>query len=214
MSQIAPSRHRNLRLALICAMTFAGMVGAAYASVPLYRAFCQATGFGGTTQRATGPAPSALDRTLEIRFDTNVRDLPWRFTADQASQTVKIGASNLAFFKVTNTGDKAVTGRAVYNVVPEQAGLYFQKLECFCFKSQTIQPGQTLDFPVVYFVDPGYVNDPETRDGPEITLSYTFYPAVNQGADKAVSKTADITLTHPAAVSAAGPLGGTPRRGL
>lgn len=202
MSQTDRSKHRNLRLGLICGAIFAGMVGAAYASVPLYRAFCQATGFGGVPQRASAPSKVALDRTLEIRFDANVRELPWRFTADQTSQTVKIGATSLAFFKVTNTSDKPYTGRAVYNVVPEQAGIYFQKLECFCFKSQTLQPGQTIEFPVVYFVDPQYVDDPETKAGPEITLSYTFYPDAKAEEPK------------PVEVSTAAPLGGSPRRGL
>ena len=160
------------------------MVGAAYASVPLYKAFCQLTGFDGTTRRAMAAPTTVLNKTLLIRFDTNVRDLPWTFTSEQSSQTVKIGETGLAYFKVTNTSDKAITGRALYNVVPEQAGPYFQKLECFCFSDQTIGPGKTMEFPVVYFVDPKYATDFETKNKGEVTLSYTFYRAVDANPAK------------------------------
>lgn len=171
--------RRNKRVALICAVAFVGMVGAAYAAVPLYKLFCQATGFDGTVRRAEAAPTKVLDRTVQIRFDANIRNLPWTFTTEQVSQDIKLGASGLAFFKVTNTSDKPQTGRAIYNVVPEQAGPYFQKIECFCFSNQTIQPGQTVEFPVVYFVDPRFAEDPETKGKSEITLSYTFFPAVD-----------------------------------
>ena len=172
--------RRNLRIGVICAVVFAGMVGAAYASVPLYRAFCQVTGFDGTVRKAEAAPTRVLDRTLTIRFDANVRNLPWEFRPDQVSQEVKIGDTGLAFFRVTNNGKAPITGRATYGVTPEQAGLYFQKLECFCFSEQTVQPGATMEFPVVYFVDPRYATDPETRGGQEITLSYTFFPVEDQ----------------------------------
>ena len=172
-------QKRNARLALICAGTFALMVGLAYASVPLYRAFCQVTGFDGTVGRAKVASGTVLDKTLQVRFDANVRDLPWDFEAEQTSQQVKIGETKLAFFKVTNRSDKPVTARAVYNVVPEQAGAYFQKLQCFCFSDQTIGPGATLVMPVLYFIDPKYAEDIDTRGKSEVTLSYTFYPAVD-----------------------------------
>lgn len=175
--------RRNLRVAVICGVVLAGMVGAAYAAVPLYRAFCQLTGFDGTIRRAEAAPTKVLDRKLLIRFDANVRDLPWVFKPSQNTQEVKIGATGLAFFKVTNNGKTALTGRASYNVVPEQAGAYFQKLECFCFSDQTIQPGQTVEFPVVYFVDPEYATDFETKGKTELTLSYTFFPAPTQQAD-------------------------------
>jgi cytochrome c oxidase assembly protein subunit 11 len=187
MSQAAPSKtnidlaqaaRRNSRLALICALVFVGMVGAAFASVPLYKAFCQLTGFGGTVRKADAAPDTVLATPITIRFDSNVRDLPWTFKAEQVSQTLKIGATGLAFFKVTNTGATATTGRASYNVVPDQAGAYFQKLECFCFTSQTLQPGQTIEFPVVYFVDPKLTTDEDTKGIKEITLSYTFFPDV------------------------------------
>ena len=169
---------RNARLALICAAVFALMVGAAFAAVPFYRAFCQATGFNGTARRASSAPSRASNQTVRVRFDTNVRGLAWRFEPAQASQTARLGESKLAFFRATNTGDKAVTGRAVYNVLPESAGPYFSKLECFCFKNQTLQPGETAEFPVVYFVDPRYARDKDATSSGQITLSYTFYPAV------------------------------------
>ena len=136
-------RPRHLTLSLVCGGVAVAMVGAAYAAVPFYRAFCQATGFDGATRQATAAPDKAIARTVVVRFDANVNGLPWDFKAEQTAQTVHIGATGLAFFKVTNTSDKAMTGRAIYNVVPETAGPYFQKLECFCFKDQTI-PAQTI----------------------------------------------------------------------
>lgn len=176
------------------------MVGAAFASVPLYRAFCQVTGFDGTVRRADVAPSQVLNKSVDVRFDANVNGLPWAFKAEQVSQTVKIGDTGLAFFKVTNHSDKPITGRAVYNVVPEQAGRYFQKLECFCFTDQTLQPGQSMDFPVVYFVDPRFESDFETRNATEITLSYTFYPSTKGQPD---ATRADATR-----VNGATPLGG------
>ncbi len=183
--ELSAETRRNKKVAMICAGAFVAMVGASFASVPLYRAFCQVTGFDGTVRRADIAPDKVLERKLLIRFDANVRDLPWTFTAEQLSQELKIGETGLAFFKVTNNGDKAVTGRAIYNVVPESAGAYFQKLECFCFDDQTIGPGQTIEFPVVYFVDPKFAEDFETKGKGEVTLSYTFFPSVTaQRAEK------------------------------
>lgn len=172
-----PGQRRNRKVALICAGVFALMVGAAFAAVPLYRAFCQVTGYDGTTIRASNAPRQVLDKAITVRFDTNVRDVPLNFSAEQTSQQLKIGATGLAFFKVTNTSDKPVTTRATYNVVPESVGPYFQKLQCFCFTEQTIAAGKTVEFPVVYFVDPGFASDFETKNEREVTLSYTFFPA-------------------------------------
>ena len=169
----------NLRVALICAGVFVTMVGAAFAAVPFYRAFCQATGFNGAVKRASVAPTKVSGATVTVRFDTNVNGVPWRFAPVQASQTVHLGASNLAFFKATNMGKTAVTGRALFNVVPEAAGQYFSKLECFCFRDQTLAPGQSAEFPVVYYVDPRYGEDRDTRYQPEITLSYTFFKAAD-----------------------------------
>lgn len=198
--------RRNGKVALICGVAFFGMVGAAYAAVPLYKLFCQVTGFDGTVRKAQAAPTTILDRKITVRFDANLRDLPWTFQTMQASQDLRIGETGLAFFKVTNPTDKPITGRALYNVVPESAGPYFQKLECFCFTSQTIQPHQTVEFPIVYFVDPKFVDDPETKGKSEITLSYTFFPAVDDDKNSKVA-----AATSPRIVE---PLGGAPSRGL
>ena len=176
---------RNSRVVLVCALVLAGMTGAAYAAVPLYRAFCQATGFAGTVSRADAAPKTVLDRTLIVRFDTNVRGLPWRFQPEQRQQTIRIGQSGLAFFTVTNNGDRPLTGRAAYNVSPDLAGAYFHKIRCFCFDDQTIPAHTTMRFPVVYFVDTKFVSDPDTRNYPDVTLSYTFYPVAQAAAKPA-----------------------------
>src|SRR5580698_4831110 len=166
-------RRRNARLAAACGLVFVCMVGMAFAAVPLYRAFCQATGFNGTVRRVTKVAYVATGRTVNVHFDTNVRGLPWKFSPDVETQTAEIGESKLAFFKVTNTGSTPLTGRAVYNVTPESVGPYFSKLQCFCFQAETIQPGKTVEFPVVYFIDPRFGLDDDTKGVGQITLSYT-----------------------------------------
>ncbi len=163
-------------IAIACVLTVMGMTGAAFAAVPLYRMFCQVTGFDGTVKRADVAPDTVLDQTVLIRFDTNVRDLPMVFRAEQISQRVRIGETGIAFFDVTNTSDQPIHATAAYNVVPERAGPYFQKLQCFCFEGQVIAPGQTMKFPVQYFVAPEIATDRESRGVREITLSYTFYP--------------------------------------
>jgi cytochrome c oxidase assembly protein subunit 11 len=180
MSRTPTSKPRltaNGRVALICTAVFVAMTGAAFAAVPLYRAFCQSTGFAGAIPRAKAAPGVVLARRLMVSFDTNVRGLPWTFTAEQRSQSLRIGDTGLAFFEVANTGDHPLTGRAVYNVSPDQAGAYVRKLQCFCFSDQTIPAHTTVRFPVVYFVDPGFASDPDTKGFGDITLSYTFFPA-------------------------------------
>lgn len=168
-------RHRTL--ALSCAALVVFMVGAAYASVPLYRLFCQVTGFDGTPRIATAPSTTVLEKTITIRFDGNVTPgLPWNFEPVQHTMEVKIGENNLAFFRATNTSDQPVRGTAIYNVFPEIAAVYFNKLQCFCFTEQLLQPGETMEFPVSFFVDPQIVNDRDARSVTHITLSYTFNP--------------------------------------
>ena len=168
----------NARMAIVCSGVAVAMVGLAFASVPFYRAFCQATGFNGAVRRASFVPGQVSSHSVTVSFDTNVRALSWRFTPEQRSQDVRLGEQKLAFFRATNTGPTAVTGRALYNVTPEAAGPYFSKLECFCFKNQTIHPGETVEFPVVYYVDPRYAADRDAVSAGPITLSYTFYPAV------------------------------------
>ena len=168
---------RQNAIAMACGATVVFMTGAAFASVPLYELFCQVTGFDGTTMRADKAPDEVLDATVMVRFDTNVRDLPMVFKAEQVSQRVRIGETGMAWFDVTNTSDKPIMARAGYNVVPKYTGPYFQKLQCFCFDEQVIEPGQTRKFPVQYFVAPELATDAEARGATEITLSYTFYPS-------------------------------------
>lgn len=177
--------NRNTRVALICVAVFAVMVGAAFAAVPLYRLFCQVTGFDGTTQRAVAAPGRVLDRTVTVSFDTNVRGLPIEFRAEQVRQVVRVGEPTIAFFRVTNTSDHAVEATAAYNVTPEAAGPYFLKLQCFCFESQRLEPGQTMEFPVQYFIDETIETEAEGRNIRNVTLSYTFYPT--EGFDEAAA---------------------------
>lgn len=166
------------RTAVLAAASVAAMTGLGFASAPLYRMFCEATGFDGTTQRSNGrlvrPVPG---KTVEIRFDANhVPTIPWSFAPEKPAQIVTIGEKTMAFFTATNHARYPVTGRAIYNVTPTQAGGYFAKVQCFCFTEQTLQPGQTVRMPVIFYVDPGIAKDADTKDVETITLSYTFYP--------------------------------------
>ena len=194
-------RRGKRNTALISALVVFGMTGAAFAAVPLYKTFCQLTGFDGTVRRATAAPTTSIDRNILIRFDANVRGMPWDFAPDQNTQTVQIGKTGLAFFHVKNRSDKPITGHAAYNVVPETAAKYFEKLECFCFTDQTLQPGQSMDFPVVYFVDPKFASDSDTKDGQDITLSYTFFPV---GAPASANKSVSIAPSKPTSALGAG----------
>ena len=180
MSQaLAPHGRSNARVGLIALALALGMLALGYAAVPLYRMFCQVTGFGGTTMRsATGLAPGAVvGKIINVRFDANVSpSLPWRFAPEQTVERVAIGAREMAFFTATNLSNVPVTGTASFNVTPELAGAYFTKIQCFCFTSQTLQPGETMRMPVIYYVDPAILKDKEAGKFNEITLSYTFFP--------------------------------------
>ena len=173
-----PRKQRANRLvAGLCVAFFGGMIGMAYAAVPLYKMFCQATGYGGTTQRAEKQyAGRILDRDITVRFDANTNGIPWQFQPVARSVTIKIGETTQAHYSATNKFDRAITGRATFNVQPELAGPYFNKVECFCFTDTTLKPGETLDMPVVFYVDPDIVNVPELKDLKTITLSYTMFP--------------------------------------
>jgi len=167
---------KRLRTAMLAAFGVACMTGLGWASVPLYRVFCQATGLNGTTQRAIS-APGSVGRTVRVDFDTNVAPkMPWKFEPESRSMTVQIGARNLAFFTASNNSDHPITGSATFNVSPAQAGLYFTKIQCFCFTKQTLKPHETARMPVIFFVDPRILKDPDEADVQTITLSYTFYP--------------------------------------
>ncbi len=172
------SNANNLRVAFTAAGVTFAMLGLSYAAVPFYKAFCQATGFGGTTQRADAAPAQSTDQFISIRFDANTSGaLPWNFQPRQTEMKIKIGEQALAFFDAKNVGDKALTGSAVFNVTPPSAGAYFNKIQCFCFTKQTLTPGEAKEFPVSYFVDPAILDDPDAKGIHEITLSYTFYPA-------------------------------------
>jgi len=176
---LSAQQKRNRIIGLSVAGVFVAMVGAAYAAVPFYKAFCEATGYDGTIRRAAKAPDQVLEKQLVVHFDANVNGLPWDFAAEQTTQTMNIGETKVAIFKVTNHADHPVTGRAVFNLVPEQSAVYFHKLSCFCFSDQTIGAHQTVEMPVLYFVDPKYATDFETRGEHEVTLSYTFYPAAD-----------------------------------
>ena len=187
MASLAPpspdTSRRNLRTG---AFAFAGalaMLGLGYASVPLYRLFCQVTGFGGTTMNATESdavraAAAATGQKISIRFDaTTAMGMPWTFRPAQATDTVTIGERDIATYIARNDSDQPITGVASFNVEPEQAGKYFNKIQCFCFTEQTLQPGQEVTMPVLYFVDPAMLDDPNMKGVEQITLSYTFHRA-------------------------------------
>jgi cytochrome c oxidase assembly protein subunit 11 len=164
-----------------CAAVVVGMVGLSYAAVPLYYLFCRATGYGGTPVRAESAPTEISDRTITVRFDTNIDPaLPWSFAPETRSATVKIGENRLVFFHAENRSDRAIIGHATYNVEPENAAYYFDKIQCFCFTEQKLEPGESVDMPVSFFVSPAILKDHRVDNLNEITLSYTFYPAANR----------------------------------
>jgi cytochrome c oxidase assembly protein subunit 11 len=169
--------RRNGRTAALAGLLVLAMVGLAYASVPLYRLFCQVTGFDGTTMRAAAAPGPVAGKEVAVRFDGNVAPaLPWRFAPEKPREIVTIGEREMAFFSAKNLSARTITGRATFNVSPVQAGKYFSKIQCFCFTEQTLKPGEEVRMPVVFFVDPKFLHDRDTSPISEITLSYTFYP--------------------------------------
>ena len=168
--------RKNARTAGIMAMIGAAMLALAFASVPLYRMFCQLTGFDGTPLRAER-APGAVAGEIGVRFDANINAaLPWRFEPVQETVRIAPGARTQILYRATNLTARETSGEAAFNVSPEIAGKYFSKIECFCFTEQTLKGGQSVDMPVVFYVDPQIRKDPDTKNIDEITLSYTFYP--------------------------------------
>ena len=171
--------RRNRTVAVRAALFGLAMLALAFASVPLYRIFCQVTGFDGTTMKADR-APGAVAGEIGVRFDANITPaLPWKFEPEQATVRIQPGARTTVSYRATNLTARSTTGTATFNVSPSQAGQYFSKIECFCFTEQTLRPGESVRMPVVFFVDPKLRTDPATRDIDEITLSYTFYPVEN-----------------------------------
>jgi cytochrome c oxidase assembly protein subunit 11 len=182
------TERSNRRIAVLCVAFFAGMIGMAYASVPLYAIFCQVTGYGGTTQRTTQYASQVLDRKMTVRFDTNVAPgLPWTFKPVAREVTMKVGETVQSDFTVTNLFDTPTRAVAQFNVTPETAGVYFNKVECFCFNETDLKPGETRTMPVVFYIDPAIAEMAELNGVTTITLSYTYFPALE---DKSVANAA------------------------
>jgi len=171
-------RRRNGTTVTLLAAVVCGMVGLSFASAPLYRLFCQATGFGGTTQRAAAAPGAVADALVTVRFDAaTAPELGWEFRPLEAAVKVHPGEQREVFFRATNRTSETVTGTATYNVTPTKTGIYFDKLQCFCFNAQQLGPGESRDMGVVFFVDPDLLTDPGTRDVRTITLSYTMFRA-------------------------------------
>jgi cytochrome c oxidase assembly protein subunit 11 len=200
-------RRNGLTLGLLSAVAL-GMVALSFAAVPLYRVFCQATGFGGTTQRSAQAASHVLDRTIEIRFNTDVNQaLPWSFRPNQRSVTLKVGETGIATFHAQNLAAETIGGTAVYNVTPDKVGKYFVKMQCFCFNEQVLRAHEAAELPVAFYVDPAIAKDRNLDDVTVITLSYTFYKAQSQAFDKAAeAETSDVPpAAKPPAAAGSGP---------
>jgi cytochrome c oxidase assembly protein subunit 11 len=183
-------RRRHQRVALIFSAIVAGMVGLSFAAVPLYRLFCAATGYGGTTQVAHAAPSEPGKRVLTVRFDANVAPgLPWKFAPEAPSVSLRTGETKTIFYKVTNTADRPISATAAYNVSPDQAGSYFDKLACFCFSEQTLKAHETAEWPVVFFLDPALEQDETMKDVGAVTLSYTFFASKNLAGKSADNRT-------------------------
>ena len=183
LGKLLSKLDRNQQVLATCSVIAVSMVGMAYAAVPLYDLFCRVTGYGGTTQVAQYDASQILDREVTVRFDASrARGFPWEFEPLQREMTVRVGETALAFYRATNTTDRPITGVASYNVTPFKMGPYFSKLECFCFTDQTLQPGESMDMPVIFFVDPLMDEEERLDDITIVTLSYTFWETGDEGA--------------------------------
>jgi cytochrome c oxidase assembly protein subunit 11 len=181
--------RRNRRLAAVVFAGVAAMVGLAYASVPLYELFCRVTGFGGTTQVAAAAPGKVLERTVTVRFDAN-RDsnLPWKFEPLQTAVTAQLGEEKLVFYRATNLSQRPIVGTATFNVTPDLAGPWFNKIQCFCFTEQLLMPGESVEMPVTFFVDPDMAKDRKYDKVKTITLSYTFFEATTDRARALLEK--------------------------
>ncbi len=195
-------KRSNALLAGGLAATILGMAGLSFAAVPLYRIFCEATGYAGTPQIRGAAGPGAMTGGMLVRFNANTSPgLKWQFAPGLPAASVKLGEDRMAFYVGRNQSAETITGTATYNVTPEKVGRYFHKTQCFCFDEQTLAPGQQIEFPLSFWVDPAIASDPDTRDVKEITLSYTFFRSLddaarNGGLDKAgphVGKRADAS---------------------
>jgi len=167
---------KDSHLAIILGALVFMMLGIAYASVPLYRMFCQKTGYGGTPKIGGNSSDAILDRSITVQFTSNIhRSLPWQFKPLQHSISVKLGENGMAYYWAENLSNEPIIGMATYNVSPDKAAPYFHKVACFCFEKQKLNPKQGMNMPVLFFIDPAFADDPQLKDLKTITLSYTFF---------------------------------------
>jgi cytochrome c oxidase assembly protein subunit 11 len=184
-----PRHRKHLNVLLPCFVTLAIMLTLVAYAPKLYRVFCGATGYGGTTQRAYSDPATTSDKTVTVSFDSNVApDLPWRFEPEQRSVTIHLGEQKMVFFKAENLSDESIVAHATYNVEPDTSGIYFNKIQCFCFNEERLDPHQKVDMPVVFYVDPAFGKDPEMAHVDTITLSYTFLRSANPSQAKNLSR--------------------------
>jgi len=179
-----PSANKNRLVMAVLLAVVVAMVGGSYAAVPLYRIFCQVTGFGGTTNVAEKPSARVSKRVITVRFDATVNGVPWAFQPEQRAIKTHVGETTLAFYRAENFGSTGVTGSATFNVTPLKAGQYFSKIECFCFTEQHLAAGESVDMPVSFFIDPAIELDRNMDEVHTITLSYTFYPVEEEKRDE------------------------------
>lgn len=183
----SPALNRTVGFCLAGVLFMGGM---AYAAVPLYDLFCRVTGYAGTTNRAEAASDTIIERQVTVRFDASRnRQMPWEFTAPDDAVSLKVGETGLAFYKAHNPTNEEITGTATFNVTPQKAGYYFSKIDCFCFVEQTLAPGETVDMPVTFFIDPEIVDDEEMMDVKTITLSYTFFLKSKLTSEKVSNQT-------------------------
>lgn len=185
---------RNLRLSITLGFVVCVMIGLSFASVPLYDLFCRVTGYGGTTQQVAEGSDEILDRVIKVRFDASTNSaLPWHFKPEQLEISLRVGETGLAYYKAKNNGTRPYIGTASFNVTPLKAGQYFNKIDCFCFSEQRLNPGQEVDMPVTFYVDPEIVQNPNLDDVTTITLSYTFFETEgNETIEDAPEKLASL----------------------
>ena len=196
MDRDTNQQKRNQRTALYASGVIVGMLGLTAAAVPLYDLFCRVTGFGGTTQVAEAAPDAVTDHVVRVSFNADREpDLPWRFQPSQRRMEVKVGENHLAFYEAENRSDRPIVGRAVYNVTPHKVGAYFAKVHCFCFEEQLLMPGESIEMPVSFFVDPRMLDDAYASDVHEITLSYTFFIDEEASAAAAAAETAHLTTS-------------------
>ncbi|MGE0415262.1 MAG: cytochrome c oxidase assembly protein [Acetobacteraceae bacterium] len=195
-------RRGNAVIAMAFTVVAAGMVGLSFAAVPLYRMFCAVTGYGGTPQIGESVAPGGDGQTIRVRFNADVNPgLPWKFGPDKLEVTLPLGEEQLAFYHATNNSASPITGVALYTVTPDKAAKYFHKTACFCFNKQTLEPHQSMEFPVTYWVDPKIASDPATQDVKVVTLSYTFFRSLDDAAKSGTLEKAGPHIGSKAATS-------------